>query len=124
MNSMKVGTDPVSPAPSSSNGPSPNCATLSNPITSAAKKEAAAFNKKGGNIKRGVGIACHSFGIAEAGDQADNAVEIDPDDTVTVYAAIADPGEGNDSMLTQLAAHVLGCRWTKYASIPVIRIKP
>jgi aldehyde oxidoreductase len=49
-----------------------------------------------------------SFGIAEAGDQASNSVEINPDDTVTLYAAIADPGEGNDSMLTQLAAQVLG----------------
>jgi aldehyde oxidoreductase len=73
-----------------------------------AKKDAAAFNIKGGKIKRGVGIACHSFGIAEAGDQAANFVELNPDDTVTVYAAIADPGEGNDSMLSQLAAHVLG----------------
>ena len=73
-----------------------------------AKKDAAAFNRKGGKIKRGVGIACHSFGIAEAGDQASNFVEINPDDTVTVYAAIADPGEGNDSMLSQLAAQVLG----------------
>jgi len=73
-----------------------------------AKKEAAEFNKKGGKIKRGVGIACMSFGIAEAGDSAHNSVEINPDDTVTIYAAIADPGEGNDSMLSQLAAQVLG----------------
>ena len=73
-----------------------------------AKKDAEAFNKKSGKTKRGVGIACMSFGIAEAGDQASNIVEINPDDTVTVYAAIADPGEGNDSMLSQLAAQVLG----------------
>jgi aldehyde oxidoreductase len=73
-----------------------------------AKKDAASFNEKGGKIKRGVGIACMSFGIAEAGDRAANAVEINPDDTVTIYAAIADPGEGNDSMLSQLAAHILG----------------
>jgi aldehyde oxidoreductase len=78
-----------------------------------AKKDAAAFNKQGGKIKRGVGIACMSFGIAEAGDRADNAIEINPDDTVTVYAAIADPGEGNDSMLSQLAAQVLGLSMDK-----------
>jgi aldehyde oxidoreductase len=77
------------------------------PAYEKAKKAAAEFNKKGGKIKRGVGIACMSFGIAEAGDQASNAVEINPDDTVTIYAAIADPGEGNDSMLSQLAAQVL-----------------
>jgi len=80
-----------------------------------AKKEAAAFNAKGGKIKRGVGLGCMSFGIAEAGDRADNSVEINPDDTVTLYAAIADPGEGNDSMLSQLAGQVLG--------IPLERIK-
>jgi aldehyde oxidoreductase len=34
-------------------------------------------------------------------------VECDPDDGVTIYAAIADPGEGNDSMVTQIAAHLL-----------------
>ena len=78
------------------------------PYWEKAKQAAAEFNKKGGKIKRGVGIACMSFGIAEAGDRADNAVEINPDDTVTIYAAIADPGEGNDSMLSQLAAQVLG----------------
>jgi aldehyde oxidoreductase len=26
---------------------------------------------------------------------------------ITIYAAVADPGEGNDSMLTQIAAHLL-----------------
>jgi aldehyde oxidoreductase len=78
------------------------------PYYDRAKKAAAEFNKKGGKIKRGVGIGMMSFGIAEAGDQASNSVEINPDDTVTLYTAIADPGEGNDSMLTQLAAQVLG----------------
>lgn len=70
-----------------------------------ARKDAAAFQS--GAIKRGVGIACHSFGVGEAGDEAELSVEVDPDDGITIYAAIADPGEGNDSMLTQLAAHVL-----------------
>ena len=72
-----------------------------------AKKEARSFNAKGGKLKRGVGIACHSFGIGNAGDAAKMAIEIDPDDGVTIYAAVADPGEGNDSMLTQIAAHQL-----------------
>ncbi len=35
-------------------------------------------------------------------------IEVDPDDGVTIYAAVADPGEGNDSMLAQIAAHQLG----------------
>ena len=32
---------------------------------------------------------------------------MDQDDGITIYGAIADPGEGNDAMLTQIAAHVL-----------------
>jgi aldehyde oxidoreductase len=59
-------------------------------------------------LKRGVGIGAGSFGIGEPGDQGVVSVELDPDDGVTVYGAVADPGEGNDSMLTQLAADSLG----------------
>jgi aldehyde oxidoreductase len=77
------------------------------PAYEKAKKAAAEFNKKGSKIKKGVGIAGMSFGIADAGDQASNSIEITPDDVITLYAAIADPGEGNDSMLTQLVAQVL-----------------
>jgi len=76
-----------------------------------ARKEAAAF--KNGPIRRGVGLACHSFGIAEPGDAAMVAVERDPDDGITIYAAAADPGEGNDSMLTQIAAHLLNLPFEK-----------
>ncbi|MBN1368228.1 MAG: molybdopterin-dependent oxidoreductase [Dehalococcoidales bacterium] len=72
-----------------------------------AKKEAADFNAKTGQIKRGVGLGANSFGIGESGESATVRLEIDPDGGVTVYGAIADPGEGNDSMLTQIAAHFL-----------------
>ena len=68
-------------------------------------KEAEGFRE--GNLRRGVGLAAGAFGIAGPGDTAMAAVELDPDDGVTVYAAAADPGEGNDSMFTQLAAEVL-----------------
>ncbi len=73
-----------------------------------AKKGAGAFNREHGILRRGVGIAAFSFGIGYAWDAAKAAVEIDPDDGVTIYAAVADPGEGNDSMLAQIAAHQLG----------------
>jgi len=82
------------------------CAAIK-PAYERAKKEAQEFNAKGGKIKRGVGIAAFSFGIGAAGDSAKLAIEIDPDDGVTIYAAVADPGEGNDAMLTQIAAHEL-----------------
>lgn len=68
-------------------------------------KEAEAHGN--GRFKRGVGLGAAAFGIAMPGDKAMAAVELDPDDGVTVYAAAADPGEGNDSMLSQLAAQVM-----------------
>jgi aldehyde oxidoreductase len=70
-----------------------------------AVKDAADF--RGGAIKRGVGIACQPYGIAWPSDKADLAVELEPDDGITIYAALADPGEGNDSMLAQIAAHMM-----------------
>ena len=59
---------------------------------------------KTGAIRRGVGIAGSSFAIGGPFDTGVAAIEIDPDDGVTVYAGVADPGEGNESMLRQLAA--------------------
>ena len=35
-------------------------------------------------------------------------MELDPDGGLTVFGSVADPGEGNDAMLTQLAAEALG----------------
>jgi aldehyde oxidoreductase len=61
-----------------------------------------------GNVRRGVGLGAGSFGIGAPGDQSMVAVELDLDGGVTIYAAVADPGEGNDSMLTQLAADAMG----------------
>lgn len=74
-----------------------------------AVREAAQKNSTGKNnvLKRGVGLGAAAFGIAFPGDKSISAVELEPGDMVTVYAAAADPGEGNDSMLTQLAAKVL-----------------
>jgi len=78
-----------------------------------AKREIRAFNARSEKLKRGVGFGAHSFGIGGAGDSAKLAIEIDPDDGITIYAAVADPGEGNDSMLTQIAAHQLGIPFEK-----------
>ncbi|MBN1862992.1 MAG: molybdopterin-dependent oxidoreductase, partial [Dehalococcoidales bacterium] len=87
--------------------PFPELCDAIKPAYDKARKEAAEFNKDGGPVRRGVGIGACAFGIGWPGDKSEVAVELDPDDGVTVYGAVADPGEGNDSMLAQLAAHVL-----------------
>lgn len=66
-------------------------------------------------VRRGVGIATGSFGIGGPGDVSVASVELDDDGGVSVYAAAADPGEGNDSMLTQLTG--------EFMSLPVDRIR-
>jgi aldehyde oxidoreductase len=80
------------------------CLKKVKPIYEKALKEVAAF--KSATVRRGVGIAASSFGIGGALDKSDVAVELDADDGLTVYASVADPGEGNDSMLSQIAAHL------------------
>jgi aldehyde oxidoreductase len=63
-----------------------------------------AAGSKNGPICRGVGLAAGAFGIGSPGDGAIVALELADDGGVTIYAAAADPGEGTDAMLTQLAA--------------------
>ena len=83
----------------------PQVCEMIRPNYERAKKEAAAF--KDGKIRRGVGLGAHSFGIGMPSDNAIAVIELNEDDGVTIYTAAADPGEGNDSMFTQLAAHLL-----------------
>ena len=85
--------------------PIPELMEAMRPHYERAKQEAAA--SQNGKIKRGVGLATGSFGIGMPGDSSVAAVELDPDGGVSVFAAAADPGEGNDSMLTQLTAQVM-----------------
>jgi aldehyde oxidoreductase len=116
----KIGMDPLEfrkinslkPGESVSTGmvydqwPFPELCDAAQPAYDRARKEAAAF--RDGPIKRGVGIGTHAFGIGGPGDRGRVAVELDPDGGLSIYAAVADPGEGNDSMLTQIASHLTG----------------
>ncbi len=114
----KVGMDPLAfrqlnvlkPGESTSSGQVveewalDGCLKRAKPIYEQALEEAATFESD--TLRRGMGLAASSFGIGEAMDKSDVAVELDPDGGLTVYASVADPGEGNDSMLTQIAAHL------------------
>ena len=116
----KIGMDPLEfrrinsllPGQSVSTGhvydewPFPELCDSIRPTYQRAKKEAAA--SKSGALKRGVGIGTHAFGIGGPGDEGRVFVELDPDGGITIFCAVADPGEGNDSMLTQIGSHVSG----------------
>ncbi len=121
----KLGIDPLEfrlmnslqPGQSKSTGrvvtewPLPELLEAVRPHYERAVREAAAF--RDGNLRRGVGLATGSFGIGGPGDVSVAAVELDPDGGVSVYAAAADPGEGNDSMLLQLTAETMGLPFDK-----------
>ncbi|MFH0728269.1 MAG: molybdopterin cofactor-binding domain-containing protein [Pseudomonadota bacterium] len=70
---------------------------------------------RSGTVKRGVGLGTGAFGIGGPGDASVVAVELDADGGISIYAAAADPGEGNDSMLIQLTA--------KFMDLPLEKIR-
>ena len=115
----KMGIDPLEfrlrnslqPGQSKSTGrtvtewPFPELLEAMRPHYLRAVQDAASFRQ--GKIRRGVGIAAGAFGIGGPGDVSVASVELDDDGGVSVYAAAADPGEGNDSMLSQLTAEFM-----------------
>ncbi len=112
----ELGTDPLEfrkinslqPGQSKSTGqvvdqwPFPELCDAIRPPYERAVRDAASFRE--GTIRRGVGLAAGAFGIGSPGDSAIVALELDEGGGVTIYAAAADPGEGTDAMLTQVAA--------------------
>ena len=106
INSLKPG-QPKSTGRVVEQWPFPELVEAIRPHYDRARKEAADFNRQGGPLRRGVGLGTGAFGIAWPGDTATVAVELNPDGGLTVFAAAADPGEGNDAMFTQIAAHLM-----------------
>ncbi|MDA8123910.1 MAG: molybdopterin-dependent oxidoreductase, partial [Deltaproteobacteria bacterium] len=59
--------------------------------------------------RRGVGIGCGFWGcVLDGNDRALAAVELNPDDGVTVYATWVDSGQGADSGVVTIASRALG----------------
>jgi aldehyde oxidoreductase len=107
MNSLQPG-QPMSTGQLVDEWPFPGCLEALRPHYVRACRDADAL--RGDRLKRGVGIAGGSFGLGKSGpgDISTVFVELNPDDGLTIYGSVADPGEGNDSMLTQIAAHLTG----------------
>jgi len=106
INSIRPG-DSISTGQVVDEWPYPECLEALRPHYKRAMLQAAPF--KHGKIRRGVGIAGGSFGIGRGGpDRSNVAVELMPDGGLTIYGSIADPGEGNDAMLTQISSHLTG----------------
>jgi aldehyde oxidoreductase len=125
----KMGLDPLEfrrrnsllPGQSKSTGqvveewPFPELCDAIRPSYERSRKAAEAH--RNGPVKRGVGLGAGAFGIGSPGDTSLVAVELDNDGGVTVFGAVADPGEGNDSMITQLTAHLMNLPLDKVRAV-------
>lgn len=107
INSLQPG-QPMSTGQVVDEWPFPGCLEALRPRYEQARTSARAFRDS--TLKRGVGIAGGSFGLGKTGpkDKSTVIVELNDDDGLTIYGSVADPGEGNDSMLSQIAAHLMG----------------
>lgn len=106
MNSVKPG-ESISTGQVVDEWPYPGCLEALRDRYRKAREEAA--GSKQGRFRRGVGLAGGSFGVGRGGpDRSSVAVELMRDNSLTIYGSVADPGEGNDAMLTQIASHLTG----------------
>ena len=112
MNTLEVGGT-MSTGEVADQWPYKDCLEVIRPLYRKALEETRSM--KTGRLKRGVGIAGAAFGIGAPmpKDQATVAVELHQDGGLTVYGAAADPGEGTDSMLSQIASHLTGIPFGK-----------
>lgn len=91
--------------------PFPEIMEAMRPHYERAVKEAA--SQSSGKIRRGVGLGTGAHGVGRTSDKALVAAELDSDGGISLYAAAADPGEGTDSMLSQLTAQFMGIPMNK-----------
>ncbi len=75
-----------------------------------ARDEVAAFNKKGGPRRRGIGVGCMWYGIGNTSmsNPSRMRVGLSPAGTLTLYSGAVDIGQGSNTIMTQIAADALG----------------
>ncbi|WP_027179361.1 molybdopterin-dependent oxidoreductase [Maridesulfovibrio bastinii] len=100
MNSLKPG-ETKSTGQAVTEWPFPELMEKMRPHYERAVAEAKA--KSTATVLRGVGIGTGAFGIGGPNDASVVAVELGADGELSIFAAAADPGEGNESMLLQLS---------------------
>jgi CO/xanthine dehydrogenase Mo-binding subunit/aerobic-type carbon monoxide dehydrogenase small subunit (CoxS/CutS family) len=75
-----------------------------------AHDEVAAFNTKGGPLRRGVGVGCMWYGIGNTSmsNPSRMKVGLSPAGTLTLYSGALDIGQGSNTIMVQIAADALG----------------
>jgi aldehyde oxidoreductase len=86
------------------------CLKALEPSWQNALAEAAVFNKTGGNVKRGVGIASCWYGCGNTGIPNPSTIRIGvtPDGRLVIHQGAVDIGQGSNTVIPQIAAEALG----------------
>ena len=68
------------------------------------------FNRAGGTLRRGVGVACMWYGIGNTSMSNPSEMEIGVarDGSITLFSGALDIGQGSNTIMTQIAAEALG----------------
>ena len=86
------------------------CLEALRPHWQRAQDEVAAFNAKGGPLRRGVGVGCMWYGIGNTSmsNPSRMKVGLSPAGTLTLYSGALDIGQGSNTIMIQIAADALG----------------
>jgi len=88
----------------------PQCLDALEPHWRAALAEAAAFNARGGPVRRGVGIGCMWYGIGNTAlsNPSSMRIGITPEGRVVFHNGCADIGQGTNTTMLQVVADAAG----------------
>ncbi len=86
------------------------CVEALRPHWQKAQDEVAAFNARGGPLRRGVGVGCMWYGIGNTSmsNPSHMKVGLSPAGTLTLYSGALDIGQGSNTIMIQIAADALG----------------
>jgi CO/xanthine dehydrogenase Mo-binding subunit/aerobic-type carbon monoxide dehydrogenase small subunit (CoxS/CutS family) len=95
------------------------CLDALRPRWRCAQDEVAAFNKKGGAKRRGIGVGCMWYGIGNTSMSNPSRIKVglSPAGTLTLYNGAVDIGQGSNTILTQIAADALGLPVTQFVLV-------
>ena len=95
------------------------CLEALRPHWKRARGECAAFNRRGGALRRGAGIGCMWYGIGNTAlsNPSTIRVGISPEARLTLYSGAVDIGQGCSTTLTQVCADALGLPMQDFALV-------
>ncbi|HEX8375438.1 MAG TPA: molybdopterin cofactor-binding domain-containing protein, partial [Geminicoccaceae bacterium] len=88
----------------------PECLETLRPHWRREREAAAAYNARGGHLRRGVGVGCMWYGLGNTALANPSAMEVGlaVDGALTLYNGAVDIGQGSGTVMAQICAEALG----------------